>query len=166
MQHYHNKIQTPVGELKLIVNDNGLAAILWENDDPARVKIPEGTAQPEHPLLLETAQQLAEYFDGKRTGFTIPLDFSGTPFQKKVWAILLTIPFGKTRSYGDIAREIGDIKTVRAVGAANGKNPISIIAPCHRVVGASGKLVGFAGGLANKSILLQLESAATAPTLW
>ena len=88
----------------------------------------------------------------------MPLDFEGTEFQEKVWLALLSIPFGETRSYKDIAVQIGNVKAVRAVGAANGKNPISIIAPCHRVVGANGKLVGFAGGLENKDILLKLES--------
>ena len=98
-----------------------------------------------------------EYFEGQRKVFDLPLDFDGTEFQEKVWQDLLSIPFGKTRSYKDIAEQIGNVKAVRAVGAANGKNPISIIAPCHRVVGANGKLVGFAGGLENKNVLLKLE---------
>ena len=98
-----------------------------------------------------------EYFEGQRQVFDLPLDFEGTEFQQKVWQALLTIPFGETRSYKQIAEQIGNVKAVRAVGAANGKNPISIITPCHRVVGANGKLVGFAGGLENKDVLLQLE---------
>lgn len=98
-----------------------------------------------------------EYFAGQRQVFDLPLDFEGTEFQQKVWQALLTIPFGETRSYKQIAEQIGNVKAVRAVGAANGKNPISIIAPCHRVVGANGKLVGFAGGLENKDILLKIE---------
>jgi len=100
---------------------------------------------------------LREYFAGTRQQFDLPLDFEGTVFQKKVWQALLSIPFGETRSYRDIAEQVGNIKAVRAVGAANGKNPISIIAPCHRVVGVNGKFVGFAGGLNNKEILLGLE---------
>ncbi len=95
--------------------------------------------------MLKTAQQLNEYFAGKRQQFDLPLDFEGTAFQQQVWQALLTIPFGETRSYKQIAEQIGNVKAVRAVGAANGKNPISIIAPCHRVVGANGKLGGFCG---------------------
>jgi methylated-DNA-[protein]-cysteine S-methyltransferase len=110
-----------------------------------------------HPVLLETEKQLGEYFAGKRSRFSVKLDPKGTDFQNKVWAALRTIPFGETRSYGQIARQIGNVKAMRAVGAANGKNPISIIVPCHRVIGASGKLTGFAGGLDVKEQLLSLE---------
>jgi methylated-DNA-[protein]-cysteine S-methyltransferase len=106
---------------------------------------------------------LNAYFAGKLSKFSLPLDFVGTEFQKKVWAALLTIPFGETRSYSDIARQIGNPKAVRAVGAANGKNPISIIAPCHRVIGANGKLTGFAGGLEAKACLLAIEAKAASP---
>ena len=157
MQLYNNKIQTPVGQLILVAHDQALVAVLWENDDPTRVKLSESFEQNEHPLLVEVEKQLAEYFAGQRTQFNIPLDFQGTAFQKSVWSALLQIPFGETRSYKQIAESIGNVKAVRAVGAANGKNPISIIAPCHRVVGANGKLVGFAGGLENKDILLKIE---------
>jgi methylated-DNA-[protein]-cysteine S-methyltransferase len=108
---------------------------------------------------VETRRQLGEYFAGKRKRFTVKLDFMGTDFQKSVWQALLTIPFGQTRSYGDIARQVGNPKAVRAVGAANGRNPISIIAPCHRVIGSTGKLTGFAGGLKTKAQLLALEGA-------
>ncbi len=108
-------------------------------------------------MLLETERQLNDYFSGKRKSFSVKLDFKGTDFQKKVWAALLTIPFGETRSYGQIAQQIKNPKAVRAVGAANGKNPISIIAPCHRVIGSTGKLTGFAGGLGTKAHLLALE---------
>jgi len=167
MNYYHKRIQSPVGELKLIASDRGLAAILWENDNPDRVKTGgESIVDNGHLVLLETEQQLDEYFKKKRTSFTITLDFKGTDFQKKVWQELLKIPFGETRTYGDIARQLGDIKAVRAVGAANGKNPISIIAPCHRVIGASGKLTGFAGGLQNKALLLNLEASIKSPELW
>ena len=107
--------------------------------------------------MIETRRQLQEYFAGQRNVFDLPLDFAGTDFQKKVWQALLNIPYGQTRSYRDIAEQVGNIKAVRAVGAANGKNPISIIAPCHRVIGRSGKLVGFAGGLDKKEILLNIE---------
>jgi methylated-DNA-[protein]-cysteine S-methyltransferase len=149
---------SPVGELKLVASDKGLAAILWENDNPNRVRLGPLLEDPSHPLLLETERQLSEYFAGTRSGFSLPLDFTGTDFQRKVWHALTTIPFGETRSYRDIAEQIGHPDAVRAVGAANGKNPISIVAPCHRVIGANGMLTGFAGGLAAKAFLLKLES--------
>jgi methylated-DNA-[protein]-cysteine S-methyltransferase len=146
-----------VGELKLVANDSRLAAILWENDKPDRVRLGPMREAPDNPILMRTAQQLREYFAGTRSRFDLELEFTGTEFQKKVWAALLTIPFGETRSYSEIARQIGNPNAVRAVGAANGKNPISIVAPCHRVIGASGKLTGFAGGLEAKEQLLMLE---------
>ena len=152
------EMDSPVGRLKLVAHDQALVAVLWENENPKRVRLAELMEQPQHPILLATQQQLNEYFAGNRQQFNLPLDFEGTEFQQKVWQALLSIPFGETRSYKQIAEQIGNVKAVRAVGAANGKNPISIIAPCHRVVGANGKLVGFAGGLDNKEILLQLES--------
>lgn len=151
------EMPSPVGILKLVATENALVAVLWENENPKRVRLAELIEQVNHPILLETQKQLREYFAGTRQQFDLPLDFEGTVFQKKVWQALLSIPFGETRSYRDIAEQVGNIKAVRAVGAANGKNPISIIAPCHRVVGVNGKLVGFAGGLNNKEILLGLE---------
>lgn len=151
------KMASPVGALTLIANDDALVAVLWENENPKRVRLAELVEHLDHPILLATQKQLNEYFAGTRQQFDLPLDFEGTEFQKKVWQALLNIPFGETRSYRDIAEQVGNIKAVRAVGAANGKNPISIIAPCHRVVGINGKLVGFAGGLDNKQILLRLE---------
>ncbi len=151
------EMNSPVGTLKLVAHDQALVAVLWENENPKRVRLAQLIENKNHPVLLETQQQLNEYFQGHRTQFDLALDFAGTEFQQKVWQALLTIPFGETRSYKQIAEQIGNVKAVRAVGAANGKNPISIIAPCHRVVGASGKLVGFAGGLENKDILLKIE---------
>ncbi|EZP26358.1 methylated-DNA--[protein]-cysteine S-methyltransferase [Pseudomonas sp. RIT288] len=150
-------LPSPVGELKLVANGSRLAAILWENDKPGRVRLGPMSQAPDNPLLQRTAQQLEEYFAGKRDRFDLELDFVGTDFQKKVWAALLTIPFGETRTYSQIAEQIGNPTAVRAVGAANGRNPISIVAPCHRVIGASGKLTGFAGGLEAKERLLVLE---------
>ncbi len=150
-------LASPVGQLKLVANAQALVAVLWENENPKRVRLAELLEEAQHPVLLETARQLNEYFAGQRRQFDLPLDFEGTDFQQKVWQALLSIPFGETRSYKQIAEQIGNPNAVRAVGAANGKNPISIIAPCHRVIGASGKLVGFAGGLENKDILLKIE---------
>ncbi|WP_324697140.1 methylated-DNA--[protein]-cysteine S-methyltransferase [Novosphingobium aerophilum] len=152
-----NKMPSPVGELTLIAGDRGLAAILWENDDPSRVRLGDIADSESHPILDEAKAQLADYFAGKRQSFDLPLDFRGTDFQKSVWAQLLLIPFGETRSYGEIAVALGRPSASRAVGAANGRNPISIVAPCHRVVGANGTLTGFAGGLEAKAFLLRLE---------
>lgn len=149
---------SPVGKLKLVASARGLAAVLWENDRPGRVKLAIAGEDRQHPVLLKAEKQLKEYFAGKRRSFALKLDFAGTDFQNKVWQALLAIPFGETRSYGDIARHLKNPKAMRAVGAANGRNPISIIAPCHRVIGANGKLTGFAGGLEVKARLLALES--------
>ncbi len=157
MQLAFMEMASPVGRLKLVANETALVAVLLENENPKRLRLAELIEQTHHPVLLETQKQLSEYFAGKRQQFGLPLDFEGTEFQQKVWQALLSIPFGETRSYRDIAAQVGNVKAVRAVGAANGKNPISIIVPCHRVVGANGKLVGFAGGLENKDILLKIE---------
>lgn len=150
-------IASPVGELTLVAEGDALVAILWEGDDPARVPLPALADAPDHPVLCETARQLDEYFAGKRRAFDVPLAFRGTAFQRAVWAALLRIPFGETSSYGRIARALDRPNAARAVGAANGRNPISIIAPCHRVIGSNGALTGFAGGLAAKEMLLALE---------
>jgi len=150
-------IPSPVGRLTLVASDTGLAAVLWEDDSPKRVPLVLAGEAPRHPVLCEAERQLKEYFAGKRTGFDLPLDFHGTQFQKRVWQALLKIPFGETRSYGQIARALGKPTAMRAVGAANGKNPLSIIAPCHRVIGKDGQLTGFAGGLKAKAHLLALE---------
>lgn len=152
---------SPVGKLKLVASGAGLAAILWENDREDRVPLGAMAEQPHHPVLVETKRQLDDYFAGQRSRFDLPLDFRGTEFQKSVWAALLTIPAGETRSYAEIAAQIGRPSACRAVGAANGKNPISIVAPCHRVIGSDGSLTGFAGGLEGKKFLLELERTGT-----
>jgi methylated-DNA-[protein]-cysteine S-methyltransferase len=157
MGYAYKTVASPVGVLTLVASDKGLMAILWENDDPDRVRLNPMTEDSDHPVLIAAEQQLAEYFAGGRKAFDLPLDFRGTDFQKQVWAALLTIPFGETRSYAEIARTIGRPTACRAVGAANGRNPISIVAPCHRVIGANGALTGFAGGLKAKEYLLGLE---------
>jgi methylated-DNA-[protein]-cysteine S-methyltransferase len=158
-RHVYKTVDSPVGRLTLVASGQGLAAILWENDRPGRVRLNIEAEDRAHPVLVETERQLAEYFAGQRKAFALTLEADGTPFQKKVWSALLTIPFGQTRSYGEIARQIGSPAAVRAVGAANGRNPLSIVAPCHRVIGASGKLTGFAAGLEVKARLLALEGA-------
>lgn len=150
-------LPSPVGDLTLVASDQGLVAVLWPDDDPGRVRLEASTQQPDHPVLAQAASQLGDYFNGTRRSFDLPLDFRGTAFQQRVWAALLAIPYGETRSYGDIASAIGQPTASRAVGAANGRNPISIIAPCHRVVGSNGALTGFAGGLETKIWLLDHE---------
>jgi methylated-DNA-[protein]-cysteine S-methyltransferase len=150
---------SPIGVLKLVASSSGLAAVLWENDDPKRVRLGPTSENATDAILIEARRQLKAYFAGDLKVFTLRLDFRGTEFQKSVWEALLTIPFGETRSYSDIARQIAKPKASRAVGAANGRNPISIIAPCHRVIGSNGALTGFAGGIAAKEYLLRLERA-------
>ena len=115
-----------------------------------------------HPVLIETERQLAQYFGGERRTFQLPIYFHGTPFQKRVWRQLLRIPYGQTRSYGHVAVAVGNGSAARAVGLAAGKNPLSIIVACHRVVGARGSLTGFAGGLETKARLLELEAVVAA----
>jgi len=153
-------MNSPVGRLTLAATDRGLAAVLWEDDRAGRVPVHLAREDNHHPVLVEAGRQLEEYFAGRRTEFALTLDMSGTPFQRTVWNALLTIPFGETRSYAEIARQIGRPTAVRAVGAANGRNPVSIVTPCHRVVGSSGALTGFAGGLDVKARLLALEGVA------
>jgi methylated-DNA-[protein]-cysteine S-methyltransferase len=155
----YKTVDSPVGRLTLVATDDGLAAVLWENDRPGRVPLVLDGEDDTHPVLVEAERQLREYFGGQRTTFALELDVTGTAFQRRVWRALLTIPFGETRSYAQIAREIGSPAAVRAVGAANGRNPVSIVTPCHRVIGSSGSLTGFAGGLDVKAYLLALERA-------
>jgi methylated-DNA-[protein]-cysteine S-methyltransferase len=155
----HKDIASPVGTLRLVASDTGLVAILWPNERPGRVPLGPTVEDAGHPILARAAMQVDGYFAGKLRAFDVPLDFRGTDFQRSVWQALLTIPFGETRSYAQIADQIGRPTASRAVGAANGRNPVSIIAPCHRVIGANGALTGFAGGLEAKRLLLDLEAA-------
>jgi len=158
MNYRYKTMPSPVGLLKLVAQDGGLAAVLWEHDDPKRVPLGPMTPDDHHPVLVEAERQLGDYFAGKLEAFSLQLAFRGTEFQRQVWTALTTIPFGETRSYAEIARQIGRPAAVRAVGAANGKNPLSIFAPCHRVIGSNGKLTGFAGGLEAKAFLLRHEA--------
>ncbi len=161
MTLFYKEIESPVGKLKLVASSNALVAVLWEREQPNRVKLDTAALDSQQPILLETERQLAEYFSGGRTDFDLPLQPDGSEFQKKVWRALREIPFGQTRSYLDLARAIGSAKAARAVGAANSKNPLSIIVPCHRVVGSDGSLTGFAGGVETKAALLALETRST-----
>ena len=148
---------SPVGELTLGASTQGLRAILWAEEREGRVRLPERQGDPAHILLVAAMRQLSEYFAGDRRVFDLPLDPEGTAFQKAVWTGLNAIPYGETRSYAALAAAIGRPGASRAVGAANGRNPLSIVTPCHRVIGANGTLTGFAGGLAVKQWLLAHE---------
>jgi len=159
MSFTHRIVKTPIGRLKVIADDQGVVAILWKNDSERRVRLAPSRPHSKHAVLDKAEKQLHEYFNGKRKKFTVPLSLQhGTAFQRKVWTALRDIPFGETRSYSELAKAIGSPKAVRAVGAANGKNPLSIIVPCHRVIGSNGKLTGFAGGIPAKETLLNLEN--------
>ena len=152
--------ESPLGSMIVAATARGLAGVWFEGQRhlPDHSNWP---VQPEHPVLREARAQLAEYFDGRRSSFDLPLDLQGgTAFQRSVWDALLAIPRGGTTSYGVLSRSIGQPAAVRAVGAAVGRNPLSIVVPCHRVVGADGSLTGYAGGLERKTALLRLEGAA------
>lgn len=159
-------LDTPIGPLTIIASDIGVRAVLWPGDDAAgRVTVHDEVRDADdrdaddraHAVLAAATAQLTEYFAGTRTEFDLPLDAEGTPFQHAVWDVLRTIPYGTTISYGTQARELGDARKARAVGSANGRNPISVIVPCHRVVGADGSLTGFAAGTDVKAWLLDHE---------
>ena len=150
---------TPVGDLTLIASDQGLRAILWPKESLRRAGIANRPRRdPDHPILKRTAAQLDEYFSGTRTAFDIRLDLEGTRFQLAAWRALAGIPFGSTTSYGQQAAALGIPTAARALGAANRANPVCIVLPCHRVIGADGSLTGFAGGLATKRWLLDHEA--------
>lgn len=150
--------QSPIGKLLLAVSERGLTGVYLEEQKNFKGMV-GWQRDDEHFVLQQAQQQLADYFAGKRREFDLPLDMSGgTAFQQSVWQALCSVPFGSTASYADIARQIGNPAAVRAVGAANGRNPISIIVPCHRVIASSGALTGYAGGLHIKKILLALEA--------
>ncbi len=153
------RIDTPLGGVRLAATDAGLAGMWFDGQQHS----PDTRGWQDndlHPALRQAAEQLIAYFDGRRDGFDLPLDLShGTAFQQSVWQALLAIPRGQTTSYGALSQRLGRPAAVRAVGAAVGRNPISVIVPCHRVVGADGTLTGYAGGLPRKTALLALEGA-------
>jgi methylated-DNA-[protein]-cysteine S-methyltransferase len=161
----HRWVDTSIGRLLVVASQAGLRAITFERNGR-----PADPPERSHPVgggaLDEAARQLADYFKRRRRRFDLPLDPAGTPFQRRVWEALRKIPYGETRSYGEIAREIGRPDAMRAVGAANGANPLPIVVPCHRVVGADGSLTGFGGGLDVKRFLLELEGAIRQPPLF
>ncbi len=152
------RISSPVGTLKLVATDTALVAVVWRDHGAGEVPVHDAAEAQSHPVLDRASRQLEEYFAGRRRVFDLPLEFLGTDFQRRAWQALQSIPYGETRTYADMARQIGQPTAVRAVGAANGRNPISIIVPCHRVIGSTGALTGFGGGLDAKAKLLALEA--------
>jgi methylated-DNA-[protein]-cysteine S-methyltransferase len=156
------RIPSPLGELTLAASDTALTRVSFPTSHfvPPLHVVERGTGG--EAILARAREQLAEYFAGMRTTFDLPLDAAGSPFEQRVWEALRAIPYGATVTYGELARRLGDPRATRAVGAANGKNPIPIIVPCHRVVGAHGALTGFGGGLQRKRRLLEHEGAALA----
>jgi len=165
------RFPSPVGELILTASETALTGVFFPTSRhvPPRHEVERGSGGEvpaedtghgsANEVLARTREQLSEYFAGTRTSFDLPLDPRGTPFELSVWKELRAIPYGATRSYSDIARRLGDPRSTRAVGAANGKNPIPIIVPCHRVIGAHGELTGFGGGIDRKRWLLEHEGA-------
>jgi len=151
-------IESPLGITKVVGNENGISEISVLGEGEITVKIPEN--------LEECVSQLREYFDGQRIQFDFKINPQGTDFQQKVWQELLNIPFGKTMSYLDLSKKLGDVKAIRAVASANGKNPLWIVIPCHRVIGTDGSLTGYAGGLWRKKWLLEHESPAKQQSLF
>ncbi|WP_030900513.1 methylated-DNA--[protein]-cysteine S-methyltransferase [Streptomyces sp. NRRL F-5126] len=162
MRRRHTLMDSPIGPLTLVAADSALSGVFMT--DHRHMPAPETFGTRSDDPFPDVIAQLDAYFRGELREFDLPLHMAGTEFQRLVWGALLTIPYGETRSYGDLAQAIGRPGASRAVGLANGKNPISIVVPCHRVIGADGSLTGYGGGLANKQRLLALESAnATAP---
>ncbi|MBI5233510.1 MAG: methylated-DNA--[protein]-cysteine S-methyltransferase [Deltaproteobacteria bacterium] len=158
--YFYKIIKCPLGDLVLVVSDVGLRLVLFRpGDDRWKENYARLRYSEDHALLLRTEKQLNEYFCHKRTGFDIPIVFEGTEFQKKTWQCLLKIPYGRTICYSEQARMSGDGRKARSTGQANSKNPISIIVPCHRVIGKDGTLTGYAGGLDKKEFLLDHEKA-------
>ena len=149
----YDEMDSPVGTLTIIASPESLHAILWDSD-PIITNL---TRSSNNKIFLQTKQQLTEYFQGNRKIFNLPITFEGTPFQMETWKQLLNIPYATTISYSEQAARMGDKNKARAVGKANGLNPISIVIPCHRVIGHNGDLVGFGGGVEKKSFLLKLE---------
>lgn len=152
---FYSLIQSPLGEVTAQARDNGLLGLWFETNTTQPESL--GQFNPEHPVLKETERQLELYFAGQLPKFDLPAQAPGTPFQQQVWSALCDIPFGEAISYQELANRIGKPEAVRAVGTATGKNPIAIIVPCHRVIGKSGKLTGYAGGVERKKQLLELE---------
>jgi methylated-DNA-[protein]-cysteine S-methyltransferase len=158
-QLLHTTIDSPIGELLLLGEEDSTLRGLYMQEGRTRAAVRSSWRAAEEPFGA-ARDQLGEYFAGERTAFDLPLEMHGTDFERSVWAELERIPYGQTTSYGEIARRIGRPDRARAVGAANGRNPISVVVPCHRVIGADGSLTGYGGGLERKRFLLELEGGA------
>ncbi len=161
MTTYYTTLDTPLKTLTLLSDGTALTGIYLSEHKDATPRGTDWQNRDAATPFAEAKRQLQEYFDGTRTTFDLPLNPSGTDFQRRVWQKLQAIPFGVTISYGELARRIGDPNASRAVGLANGRNPLSIVIPCHRVIGANGKLTGYAGGIERKQWLLKFEAART-----
>jgi methylated-DNA-[protein]-cysteine S-methyltransferase len=155
---YYDFTESPHGQMLLVANDEGLTGIYFDGQKYFPPVATEWRRDAKHPVLSQAKRELAEYFGGKRKRFDVPLAPAGTPFQKSVWKAISTVNFGETVSYGELARRAGCPGSGRAAGAATGRNPITIIVPCHRIVGSTGSLTGYAGGLDRKRALLAMES--------
>ncbi len=158
MKYFYTVMKSPVGDITLIADKKNLCAICWPDQKPDNRKFKDLDRDDSNKVLKTTVKQLRSYFGGKTEEFDLPLRAVGTDFQERVWNALRSIKYGQTVSYADIAKKVGNPKAVRAVGSAIGKNPLSIIVPCHRVIGSNGELTGFSGGLKTKEFLLNLES--------
>jgi methylated-DNA-[protein]-cysteine S-methyltransferase len=156
-------VASPLGRIRLTANADGVTSVHFEGERYAPPVHPSWVRDPAHPLIVRAAAQLAAYFAGARRGFDLPLAPAGTPFQKVVWKAIGAVPAGATITYAELARRAGRPGSARAAGAATGRNPIAIVIPCHRIVGADGSLTGYAGGLDRKRALLALERDGALP---
>jgi methylated-DNA-[protein]-cysteine S-methyltransferase len=163
VSYFSGVVTAPFGDVTVVASHLGVRYVMFSEDaHPKPLSNIDIHVDPEHPVVKSTLDQLGEYFNGARTAFDVPLDLHGTEFQVATWKSLAGIPYGKTISYGEQAASIGRPKAVRAVGGANGRNPVAIVLPCHRVIGANGSLTGFGGGIAVKQWLLQHERSVIA----
>ena len=158
------QLDSPIGRLRLVATDRGLSRLLFDEQADADLRSAgDSTQTDDHPVLAAATTQLEEYFAGQRQEFDVPLDLEGTEFQRAAWSALASVPYGETRSYRQQAEAIGRPKAVRAIGAANGRNPVPIVLPCHRIVGSDGSLTGYGGGLPIKEYLLNHEQTQARP---
>ena len=155
----YNTIKTPMGDLMLVANTSELIGLYFAGCDHIPAELKQWKRDARHPILRQANVQLQEYFKGKRTEFSLPLHVTGTDFQERVWRQIALVPYGKTISYADLAHKAGKPKAVRAAGTNTGRNPLSIVIPCHRVIGKNGGITGYAGGLDKKRYLLELEKS-------
>jgi methylated-DNA-[protein]-cysteine S-methyltransferase len=155
---YYDTFKSPQGEMLLVATEDGLSGLYFKGQKYFPKKDKAWQRAPNHAPLKQAKRELAQYFAGRRRRFEVPLDPQGTPFQRSVWKQISKVAFGKTSTYSELARRAGHAGSARAAGAATGRNPLSVIVPCHRIMGADGSLTGYAGGLARKRALLQLES--------